>query len=524
MGIYSKSIFITLPLLAVVFLLQSCDEQEIQPVQPVKQTVQFSLDPESAHSQEVRDLGLPEDARALISIASADGISVLSEHEIAVQNDGGVFTTEPVELAPGSYMVTELLILSDDTELFVTPKKGSEFTTSEAGALPFNFAIRANGAPKVSMQVMDVQNQDLRKFGYPASKSRSLSVAVFDNGDGSLSSIGATAELRQKKALLQTFSLSAGTNAIALEGDPKLPYTITLYTGTSAKTHTFKLKDLKKEIGKNPWRVVLEPALVIGVESYVEEGNEYEEYFNFRMEGEGSVNINWGDGEESATTLPFEVPHEYITGNYTAIITGDIDQVTDFSGFSYSTIIKSIDGLTNLVSLKTYNPSWGAVPIKVDLSNCKQLETINIAKYGAPIETIDLRTDFKLPSDHYIKTFIFDATSFDMNREFISAEELAAFVDNIHGNAVARNITDGKFFVNPVVSPAPETQEKLDVLTGDQNWQVGFNDDIYNAYESDAARGRMASDADERRDQWLRERFSNSQQIIERGRVFSSVR
>jgi hypothetical protein len=291
-----------------------------------------------------------------------------------------------------------------------------------------------------------------------------------------------------------------------------------VYTGKFATVRTFDLKQLKKEIGRNPLRITLEPALFLTIDSNHDAGGEYEEYFDFRMDGSGAVNINWGDGYESNATLPFEISHEYFRGNYTAIITGDIDQVTDFNGFSYSTIIYAITGLTNLTSLKVYDPSWGAVPIKVDLSNCKQLERINIAKYGAPYEPCDLRTDFKLPSEHNISYFGMDATSFDVNRDFMSAEELDVMFTNIYSNAVNRGIYNGLFYLNPVVAPEPETQAKIDVLRNDYGWTVQFNDEIYSM---ETARSRGGTNRDSRREEWLLKRFSKGQKIIERAYMLS---
>jgi hypothetical protein len=520
MGNLSKHLFTTLSLFAVGLFLQSCNEQGIQ---SEKQKVQFSVSPASTYSPGVSDIDLPENARARISVSSGNGASILSDHDVAVFKSGDVYVTDPVELTPGSYMVTDFMIVKDSVDLFVAPKKGAEFTTSEADALPYRFSISENDGATVNMLVMNVRNQDLERFGYASSKAKatSLSIAVYENIEGNLSLTSATAELRQNNTLLKVFSLAAAANTITLGGDPKAPYTITVYTAASAKTQTFNIKQLKKDLGQNQLQILLEPALLLSIESYDDEGD-YP--FEFVMGGSGAVNINWGDGEQSATTLPLQIAHEYPTGNFTAIITGDIDQATDFYGFSYATVIMRITGLTNLISLKTYNPSWGAVPIKVDLSNCKQLETIYIAKYGAPYEPVDLRTDFKLPLEHNINSFILDIPSFDSNREFVSAEELEVMVNNIYNNVLNRNISNGQFFVYPVVAPAPETQQKLDVLTNDYNWQVGFNNEIYNTFSSEAGRSSSASDSYLSREKWLRDRFSNGQQIIERAPVTSSVK
>jgi hypothetical protein len=199
----------------------------------------------------------------------------------------------------------------------------------------------------------------------------------------------------------------------------------------------------------------------------------------------------------------------YTTGSYTAIITGDLDQITNLYGFSYGTVIFGIEGLTNLTALKTYNPSWGAVPIKVDLSNCKELETIFIEKLGGPYETIDLRTEFKLPAEHFIKEFVFYASSLDPTRENITAEEFKMMVDNIYNNTTQRDIRDGKFFVYPIDTPLPETQHKLDILASEYNWDVRLDGNIWDYFEG----GRTKQDLNARRDNWLRQKFPNSKYL-----------
>lgn len=513
----TKLFLLSVTLLAVGFFLQSCNDDTaiIE-----KQNVQFTLIQAMADSRTVNNLDIPEGARAKISISASNGSPVLVNHDVSVFKDGDVYVTEPVVLSQGAYVVTDFMIVDDANDLFVAPKKGAELATSENDALPHNFSVNATAGRTVEMLVMNVGDEDLRKFGYASSKGKSndVTIEVYDNINGSTSMTSATAELYQNGKLLKVISLSAAANTITLNGDRKVPYTLTVYTNHSAAIKTFVLHELKKEVKNNPLRMMLEPALVFTVESYVDAGNEYEDYFEFRMEGSGSVNINWGNGTQSTRDLPFLDSYEYIMGNYTAFVTGDIDQITDFAGFSYNTIISTITGLTNLTSLKTYNPSWGAVPIKVDLSNCKALETISIAKYGAPYEPCDLRTEFKLPSEHNITTFILDAPSFDSNREYISEEELDVMVNNIYNNTVARGVNNGKFYVNPVVMPSAEAQQKLEILENDYAWAVGFNDEIYEAYGAHAS-GRSASEEESRREEWLRMRFPNAQQIIDRAEV-----
>lgn len=489
---------------ALILGIQSCDDGSPQ---LAKSKVQFSMNPVIASHGRVKDGGLPENARLMISIKSRLGTPVFTNHEIQVLKGEG-YIADLLELMPGNYVITDFMVVDDGEVLNATPKSESPFGEFVMHSLPYNFSVTENSVAEVNMQVIDARNEKPEAFGYTSfkvSKANTLSFIVSNGGQTSLR--GATAELRQGKQLISTFSVRHGMNKIVVEGDPDAMYTLSVYAGEAAKVKTFNFKELKRELGAKPLRIELEPALLLTIESSVDEGNEYEDYFEFVLEGRGgTVNINWGDGHEDSGTLPITTSHEYTTGIYTAIVTGDLDQITNLYGFSYNTYIYAIRGLTNLTSLKTYNPSWGAVPINVDLSNCKELETIYVEKYGAPYEPIDLRTDFKLPEEHFVKEFVFYVPSLDPTRENISADELDVLVDNIYNNARQRRIYDGKFFVYPVDTPSPEAQQKLDILQNDYNWDVRLDGNIWDYSEF----GRARQDLDARRENWLRLKFTDS--------------
>ena len=90
-------------------------------------------------------------------------------------------------------------------------------------------------------------------------------------------------------------------NTIAFEGEPDALYTLSVFAGKMAQAKTFNFKELKKELGAKPMKITLEPALLLTIESSVDEGNEYEEFFELVLDGTGGgVNINWGDGHEGS--------------------------------------------------------------------------------------------------------------------------------------------------------------------------------------------------------------------------------
>jgi hypothetical protein len=506
MNKFTRPLVTALLLSTVVLCLQSCNDGSVQ---LERQKIQFTFSTGSTPAGRAKDVKLPENTRLRISIETSAGASVFSNHEVEILKAGDGYIAAPVELLPGSYVVTDFMLVHESEVLYATPKSGTPLSQYVTHPLPFSFSVAENSVANVAMQVMDVRDEEPEAYGYASFKINivnTLSITVFSTEGGQTSLTGATAELRKGKKLIKNFSLNAGVNTISFEGEPDTVYTLIAYTDKEAGTKTFNFKALKQALGANPLKLTLESALILSLESYVDEGNEYEEYFDLALDGTGAVNINWGDGHQESGSLPYQGSHEYTNGTYTAIVTGDVHQLTNFSGFSYGTIIFAIKGLTNLTALKTYDPSWGAVPIKVDLSNCKKLETVYVAKYGAPYETIDLRTDFKLPEEHFITKFVFDAPSFDMNREYISAEELEVMVDNIYDNVMNRYIYGGIFAVNPVEAPSPETQRKLDFLQNSYDWDIRFNDAIY---EEDAEAGRIKRDSETRRENWVRNKFPN---------------
>jgi hypothetical protein len=499
--------FITAWLLAAtMFCLQSCDDQAAQ---LKKQNVQFTFSTEAASANgRAKDTDLPENARLRVSIETSAGTPVFTNHEIDIIKAGDSYMADPVDLMPGAYVLTDFMIVSNNELLYATPKAGSRLSAFVTHALPYAFAVTENSVATVTMQVIDGREYTPEEFGYASFKANIvniLSVSVFKNQGGQTLMTTATAELRQGKKLIKTFSLAASINTIAFAGAPNDNYTLTVYTKDAAKVMNFNFKELKEGLGRNPLKITLEPALILTMQSYTQEGEEWGDDFELELDGTGgTVHINWGDGGKNTGTLPYIGSNEYTYGTYTAIVTGDIHRITDLWGFAYETYITAIDGLTNLTALKTYNPSWGAVPIHVDLSNCKNLETIFIEKYGAPYDPIDLRTDFKLPSEHYINNFVFYAPGLEEFREKITADELDVMVTNIYNNTVRRAIYGGRFIVTPVSDPSPRTQEMLNALQNHYGWRVDLNTDEIYDFDAEAGRENMSLEA--RRENWLRDR------------------
>jgi hypothetical protein len=497
--------------------LQSCDDHGTQ---PEKQKVQFTFSTgTTSDNGRAKDTDLPENTRLKISIETSSGTPVFSNHEIEVLKAGGSYMTDAVELMPGTYVITDFMITNDGELLYATPKAGSPLSAFVTHAVPYNFTVTENTVASVNMQVIDGQEHTPEELGYAsftASVVNILRLSVFTEQGGQPSLTGAAAELRKGKKLINTFSLDASVNTISFEGDPDANYALVVYTKEEARATTFNFKTLKESSGTSPLKMTLEPALILTIESGTYEGEEWEDYFHLALDGEeGTINVNWGDGNKDTGTLPYTGSNEYTDGVYTAIVTGDIHQITNLSGFAYNTYNKAFGGLTNLTALKTYNPSWGAVPLRVDLSKCENLETVFVERYGGPNEEpLDLRTDFKLPAQHNITEFVLYVPGLEDN---VTAGELEVMVDNIYHNVSERYIRGGRFIVSPVDNPLPETQQKLDILQNSYGWEIGLNsDDIYEDYP-EAGSGKISLEA--RRENWLRNKFPDLKRKALNGKI-----
>ncbi|HEY0743013.1 MAG TPA: hypothetical protein VGD40_16200 [Chryseosolibacter sp.] len=496
--------FLAAWLLAPFAFLVSCDDQGTQ---PEKQQVNFTFGAaDDAANGRTKDIELPENTRLRVSIVTSSGDTLFTNHEIEILKAGDQYMAQPLEMMPGSYVLTDFMITHNGEMLYATPKAGSPLSDFVTNSTPHSFVVTEGSNANVNMQVIDGREFDPEDFGYASFKANVinvLSLSAFVHRGGQTSLTAATAELRQGAKLIKSFSLNASVNKIAFPGDPDSDYTLTVFTREEANVMTFNFNELKKQLGKNPLKVNLEPALILSLEGHSTEL--WEDDFELFLDGEaGDVTVHWGEGSHSTGTLPFEDGLEYLEGKYTLVVTGDLANITYFWGFAYETYMEDISGLTNLTALKHYNPTWGTNSLHIDLSGCRKLESIFIEKYGAPYTPVDLRTDFKLPSEHNINSFVFYVPGIEESRAKVTAEELEIMVQNIYDNSIARQIYDGRFIVTPVDAPNASTQRMLDELQNYYGWRIGLNtDEIYDFESIESGRTKMTREVS--RETWLRE-------------------
>jgi hypothetical protein len=73
----------------------------------------------------------------LLSLETSTGESIFLHKQIALLRLGDSFITEPLNLPPGRYSITDFILIKDETEvLFATPRQGAPLAPAVNHPLP----------------------------------------------------------------------------------------------------------------------------------------------------------------------------------------------------------------------------------------------------------------------------------------------------------------------------------------------------------------------------------------------------
>jgi hypothetical protein len=442
------------------FLFTACDENE-SVVETEK--VQFTFSSADAENSGGRLAGqLPPNVRLYLSYENPSG-SVQANEFINILAFGDSYITEPVELPVGRYSIINFFIVSSSNEiLFATPKRGSALAAVVDRALPFGFTLGKGKVNSIDMQVIDAKKHPPKAFGYAAfnvTVVNPLPITVFieENEDSVLTNASGFIYESGADVLLQEFSLDAKINYISFEGDVDAQYKLIIQKeGYVPFERLFSYNALLEGLNGEPLNIVMQtvpPPVPFTFNNYPRSGTFT---FDFVFEGEGSINIEWGDGtsqvvgftpENSTQQIAHEILYEE---QYHVVITGDLGQITGFSdndGF-----ITEIDlaGLPNLSSLTL---QYGNM-LLLDVSKAPLLESLTIRH-------MDI-IDANLENNLYLKNLTLDVI-FDLQAE--------QMITKFHANVVAHNITNGTIVTTGIF---PELSNQAHSLIFDLRDNYGF--------------------------------------------------
>jgi hypothetical protein len=451
-------------LISLLTLFLQCSTEE-SPLESGNEKVQFTVAiPSSSESGGRMKGDLPDGVSVLISINNSSGSPVTTLQRINLLKIGEGYITEPLELKPGNYSITDFLIVIDSEVLFATPKYGSPLASVITRPLPSNFSVGRNSVSNIDMQVVSTKDKDPQSFGYVSfsvdvMSPLQISVLLIENETASFTT--AQADIYDGENLIHTYSLGAKVNTIGFSEDREKTYSIVIHKrGYGQFKRYFTYNALVEELGGQPLKVTLEPTVELEIISIYGE----EEPFALTLTGSGKVKIKGSEWFSGTYTLPVEFTELYLPdGNYSIEITGDIQMITGLESFGYHTGIKTMVGFQHMTALQGFSPGM-YFNDEIDFSHNAHIKFIDLWFLESPDWLI-------LPEDHSIKIFTLFLTE-----NPASGEQLDRLLNNIHRNAVEKSIHNGSFSFADTEYPSSAAMDKLFELHDVYGWEINVND------------------------------------------------
>jgi hypothetical protein len=432
------SLLVRLAFLPVLFI--SCSDEEGQNTK--KEQIQFTFDIASPESSSGRtDTELPAGAVLHVTITK-DGTTTSQSFELALLKMGDGVITEPIEIVPGRYAISDFMIRVGSEIIYATPKRGSPLTAAVEHSLPYNFSVGKNSISNVRMQVVNTAGNEPSAFGYVAFNIdliNPLPITVMELTGNGYTFVDAEARILFYGTIVDSKMLQAKPNIISFNNDPEETYTLEIHKdGFNAYSREFTYSSLIAELNGKPLVVVLtRPALDIRIKVF---GNE--EDFKFELGGTGQVTLS-GAGSYSGTyTLPLDYENFVLPpGVHDIKVTGDLDQIEVLNSFGYNTGILYVTGFEYLPSLKQFSPGM-YYNEALDLSHNSRLEHVDLAMVQV--------ASLILPAEHNISTFLL------MTYPRPDVHTVDYIVGNIAQNAINKSITNGRLHLSLTEDPSSD--------------------------------------------------------------------
>lgn len=129
----------------------------------------FSIANKEITSKRSTDLAAKQfiPAYVFVSIETSDGSTVLGRQKLDVIEQAGDFVTEEIMLDPGTYRLTEFIVVdSDDTVISLVPKATSALSQFSGTSLPFNFTVKEADSKNTPMENIETAGFSWVEFGY----------------------------------------------------------------------------------------------------------------------------------------------------------------------------------------------------------------------------------------------------------------------------------------------------------------------------------------------------------------------
>ena len=455
-------------LLLAAWVLQHCNEDESAKIGKVQFDFSFLL-PENSGGRVQQTVNFPAGSYVLLTVENSSGTVVYQNKKVDLIRIGDLYTTLPLDFSPGSYSLTDFLILTQANEaLYAAPKAGSPMASFVSHPLPLSFSIGTNATTNLGVEVVSADAAAPEDFGYAAfginvHAGPAFSLAVFiPDYNANVKFTNAKAFVRQNGTVIHTQVLNAKVTPLFFEGAPAATYTLEIQKeGYAPYTREFVLQDLLDELAGSPLSVVLakaltfEPAVVPGLVTFQ------------LLAPEGShLTIHWGDGSIEDAGSGDYFHHEYTgSGPYFAYVTGDIDLLY-YLQFYYGDGALNKLSIIHLTDLTTFSMGY-AIPTPIHIDFSKNTKLTSLECTGCMLTSLDISKN----------TWMNHLTLFATNS--LSGAAIDKVITDLHHNAVMNSIYEGYIDLSTnyesedlVGPPSAESLDKLRELRDLYGWVI----------------------------------------------------
>ncbi len=463
---FNSAYSIRLVLILFTAILYSCSPSEEESLQPEKVTFSFNVSDIAGGRATADDL--PEGTSLLISLVDNAGNTVLTHHEINLLNIGGSYISEPLELAPGRYALSDFMLVNESsTVLYATPQKNAPLAKLVTHSLPYNISVSRNKVANVDMEVIDAQVNSPADLGYASFEINivhPLRISVFVPTEGGVALTEATARIYDNNGEeVYTYELGAKMNLLSFKGDASTTYKLTINKNYYTRyVRQFTYNELMAELGDKPLDVVLQRPVLFSLSADAETKLGYN--------ASGTLYLDWSTGygteqwdlvfdeENAGAEFANQVdlsPREHAEEvPYTSLdIYGDLNIISSVA----QNRGEELD-LTYLTSLQELS-LWNNTSETLDLSHNSQMFRLNFSN---------------LPNLHTLKLGEHRISSVNLDGDIQIVDDL---LSKVYNNAIQKNITHGDIYLSTDQVIEDVTRTKLRQLRDEYQWSVIINDE-----------------------------------------------
>jgi hypothetical protein len=432
-----------------------CAEQ--QPENALPRDVQFTVRTSALSPKSGRSADLPPGTALLLSVQKSSGEAVFTHSRIELLRLGDAYVSKAFKLAPGTYSVTDFMLVLDESVLYATPLAGSPLADQVVNALPYSFTVSTDELLTLDAEVLATDATSPAQFGYvnfdiSGIEGRKIPITVFTVdqtgqhlADDAEALIMELAPIPYVADTLAHFYLEVGNNEMPFDLDPRKRYTLVVARhGFNKYMRNFSFGELESEFSGGTLEVTLTPAF-----TYVTADASYTRgdiYTTTSDVGEITTDFNdnrpvytWAVG--AGTSNYFENSYRE-AGTYFVTVDGDLDIIEEIVMFP---TVSEID-VTHLPELRSLPIEGNSLIQELDLSQNHKLVSVNasstaLAKaslsHQAPISEVRIaNTDF-------------------------TTQTISAFIDDVYAAAIQNNIHGGVFYYVNSATPNQAAKDKL---------------------------------------------------------------